>query len=172
MEPDQTEAMGEATTPRRIVVGVEGPESSAALGWAIEEAYRRDAVVEAVMVWNDPYATKNWTAPMTASAQPRSMPAHRSAQLTAIVDEASRRYPGAQVEAYLRGGRPAAALTRAARGADLLVIGSPTDSGLAAVLSRSVARQIMAHASCPVVTVPTHIPEPTRPTTDEPVLHS
>lgn len=139
---------------RRIVVGVEGPESKATLDWAIEEAFRRDATVEAVMVWNDPYASKNWTAPMTATAQPRSIAANRSAQLTHLVEDALRRYPGAQVEAYLRDGRPASTLLRAAEGADLVVIGSATNTGVAAVMSRSVVRQVVAHAPCPVVIVP------------------
>ncbi len=113
---DRGSARRATAASRRIVVGVEGPESAAALDWAIEESYRRDAVVEAVMVWIDPYASKNWTAPMSASATPRSMPAHRSAQLTALVDDAARRYPSARVEAFLRDGRPGPALVRARGG--------------------------------------------------------
>lgn len=173
MEGGEREDPGsEVAGLRRIVVGVEGPASAAALDWAIEEAYRRDATVEAVMVWNDPYASKNWTAPMSASATPRAMPARRSAQLTAFVDDAARRYPGARIEAYLRDGRPVPALVRAAEGADLLVIGTPTDTGLGSVLARSVARQVISQASCPVVTVPSYPHGPVLPAADEPVLNS
>lgn len=148
---------------RRIVVGVEGPESKAALTWAIEEAFRRDATVEAVMVWSDPYATKNWTAPMSATTQSRSIPANRSSQLSGLVEEATRRYPGARVEAFLRDGRTASTLLRAAEGADLLVIGSATNTGVASVMSRSVGRQLLSHPPCPVVIVPASVARRSRP---------
>jgi hypothetical protein len=40
----------------KIVVGVDGSEASVeALAWAIEEAGRRRATVEAVTVWEDPF---------------------------------------------------------------------------------------------------------------------
>ena len=42
----------------RIVVGVDGSETAqAALRWAVDEARRRDANVEAVFAWHQPFVT-------------------------------------------------------------------------------------------------------------------
>src|ERR1041384_8289403 len=42
----------------RIVVGVDGSESAReALQWAIDEARRRNATVEAVYAWHQPFVT-------------------------------------------------------------------------------------------------------------------
>ena len=42
----------------RIVVGVDGSDAAhAALEWAVDEARRRDAVVEAIHAWHQPFVT-------------------------------------------------------------------------------------------------------------------
>ena len=121
-----------------IVVGVDGSgASAAALRWAVGEAALRGIDVSACLAWHATYS---------GSGPPPDEAAYEAAArkaLDVVVDQV-----GAPVERVVVRGVPASVLIDACRDADLLVIGSH-DGHLGAV-----ARQVLAHAPCPVVVVP------------------
>ena len=132
---------------RRIVVGVDGFESSkAALRWAIRQAKLTGAVVEAVTAWHIP-AGAGWVP--TAD-----MPDYQEdafAILSEAITEMCAVDPDVQVCPRVVEGRAGPVLTDAADGADLLVVGSRGHRGLAEALLGSVGQHCANYASCPVV---------------------
>ena len=132
---------------RRIVVGVDGFESSkAALRWAIHQAKLTGAVVEAITAWHVPVGT-GWVP--TAD-----MPDYQDdafAILTEAMNEMSAVDPDVQVCPRVVKGRAEQVLVDAADGADLLVVGSRGHRGLAEALLGSVGQYCANNASCPVV---------------------
>ena len=132
---------------RRIVVGVDGFESSkAALRWAIRQAKLTGAVVEAVTAWHVPVGT-GWVP--TAD-----MPDYQEDAFTVLaeaIDEMCTVDPDVQVCPRVVEGRAGPVLVDAADGADLLVVGSMGHRGLAEVLLGSVGQYCALNASCPVV---------------------
>ena len=132
---------------RRIVVGVDGFESSkAALRWAIRQAKLTGAVVEAITAWHIPVGT-GW-------APTPDMPDYQEdafAVLTEAINEMSTVDPDVQVCPRVVEGRAGQVLVDAADGADLLVVGSRGHRGLAEALLGSVGQHCANNASCPVV---------------------
>lgn len=132
---------------RRIVVGVDGFESSkAALRWAIRQAKLTGAVVEAVTAWHAPAGT-GWV-PTT------DMPDYQAdafAVLSEAITELCAVDPDVQVCPRVVEGRAEQVLVAAADGADLLVVGSRGHRGLAEALLGSVGKHCADNASCPVV---------------------
>ena len=132
---------------RRIVVGVDGFESSkAALRWAIHQAKLTGAEVEAITVWHVP-AGAGWVpAPDIPDYQDDAF-----AILSEAMAEMSAVDPDVQVCPRVVEGRAEQVLVDAADGADLLVVGSRGHRGLAEALLGSVGQYCANHASCPVV---------------------
>src|SRR3974390_3169924 len=133
---------------RRIVVGVDGFESSkAALRWAIRQAKLTGAVVEAVTAWHVPVGTGWVPAADTPDYQEDAF-----SVLAEAMTEMCAVDPG--VQGCPRGveGRAGPVLVDAADGADLLVVGSRGHRGLAEALLGSVGQYCANNASCPVVT--------------------
>jgi nucleotide-binding universal stress UspA family protein len=132
---------------RRIVVGVDGSESSkAALRWAVRQAELTGAVVEAITAWHIPVGT-GWMP--TAD-----MPDYQDdafAVLAEAVDEMAAVDPEVQVYPRVLEGGAGPVLVDAADGADLLVVGSVGHGGLAGTLLGSVGQYCAHHAACPVV---------------------
>ena len=132
---------------RRIVVGVDGFESSkAALRWAIRQAKLTGAVVEAVIAWHVPVGT-GWIP--TAD-----MPDYQEdafAVLAEAITEMCTVDPDVQVCPRVLEGRAGQVLVEAADGADLLVVGSEGHRGLAEALLGSVGQYCANNASCPIV---------------------
>ena len=132
---------------RRIVVGVDGFESSqAALRWAIHQAKLTGAVVEAVTAWQVPVGTE--LVPET------DMPDYQDDArlvLTEAITEMCMIDTEVEVRPRVVQGRAALALVDAAEGADLLVVGCRGHGGLAEALLGSVSQYCVHHASCPVV---------------------
>jgi len=132
---------------RRIVVGVDGFESSkAALRWAIRQAKLTGAVVEAVTAWHIPVGT-GWVPPP-------DMPDYQEdafAVLAEAIDEMCAIDPDVQVCPRVVKGRAGPVLVDAADGADLLVVGSVGHHGLAEALLGSVGLYCAHNAACPVV---------------------
>lgn len=137
----------------RIVVGIDGSGHSArALRWAIEEASCRDAALHLVHAWNAPYIGVDIVG-FTAKA---SVFEAAETAAGAVLDDAAAAAAGlvGNIQRTLVSGPPTAALLEAAKGADLLVVGSRGRGGFSGLLLGSVSQQCVHHATCPVVVVP------------------
>jgi nucleotide-binding universal stress UspA family protein len=73
--------------------------------------------------------------------------------LTKARAELADAHPGLEVEALAASGGPAGILVAESAQASLIVVGTRASGGLRGHLSASVAVQVAAHASCPVVAV-------------------
>jgi nucleotide-binding universal stress UspA family protein len=131
----------------RIVVGVDGSErAQGALGWAIAEARRRGAVLEAVHAWQVPVGSGTSTG---TPVYPSSAEELARGVLTAAVDQEDT--DGVRIDAHLACAPPVRALLAAAEGADLVVVGSRGLGGFKSLLLGSVSRRLAHQAPCPVV---------------------
>lgn len=142
----------------RIVVGVDGsPGGRLALTWALREATRRGGTVQAVIAWQ-------WDGPALTTAVDANPDAARDRAVQTLsreLDAACADYtPPPTIVSDVVLGSPAAVLTRAAVGADLLVLGSHGHGRLRRAVLGSVSEQCVRHAPCPVVVVPAPAPAP------------
>jgi nucleotide-binding universal stress UspA family protein len=142
--------MDPAGTHPRIVVGVDGsPLSVRALRWAVNQARLTDATVDVVTGYDIPFSIM--VVPTYTEADYARDAEH---VLERSVAEAIGPEADARVHLRLVNKRPAHALTEAARGAALLVIGSHGHHGsheLAGLHLGSVAGYVVHHAPCPVL---------------------
>ncbi|HZQ83920.1 MAG TPA: universal stress protein [Acidimicrobiales bacterium] len=127
---------------RTIVVGVDdSPNSHQALAWAVEEAARDGALVEAFAV-----------VPPTGGDVTMAL-----ADVRERLDHVARpfRHP-ARVELLTQAvlGDPAGMLCTLAHDADLLVVGRRGRGHVAGLLLGSVADDCVRHAPCPVAVIP------------------
>lgn len=137
-----------------LVVGIDGnPASTGALCWAVAEAWAHQARVVAVYAFVEPVISDvTMVAPDTLQ--------HAEDAYTAACqwrDEALLQlpeYPEARVDVQVRLGPAGPALTEAAAGAYLLVVGSSGHHPLHRLVYGSVSRYCLGHAPCPVVAVP------------------
>ena len=141
---------------RRIVVGVDGSTGSAtALRWAIRQAERTGATVEAVSTWQNPamsgYAI-GW-APMAYDGDSLATIAEKTLTET-VADVTAQHTTSVDIVTHVVQGHPAEILLHAANGADLLVVGSRGHGTFAGILLGSVSQHCVQHAPCPVVVVP------------------
>ncbi|ARP70484.1 universal stress protein [Streptomyces pluripotens] len=135
---------------RTITVGIDGsPESRAAAEWAGREAALRGLPVRLVQVWEpvpDPVAQ----APLLGAETHQ----HGTEGILKEAAEGLRlRHPGIEVTTEQLTGRPAEALARVAREAELLVLGSRGLGGIGGFLIGSVGLSAVAHTERPVVLV-------------------
>jgi nucleotide-binding universal stress UspA family protein len=144
--------LAELPTPpnqRRIVVGVDGSESGAkALEWAIQEARRWPAVIDVVTAWTFPMVE---SYAITHSVDDVEEDAREvvGAAMSQVAEEA----PEVVVRGETADGEAGPVLVEAARGADLLVVGSRGIGGLERVFVGSVSAYCGRHALCPVMIV-------------------
>jgi len=132
---------------RRIVVGVDGSDSSkAALRWAIRQAKLTGDSVDAVTAWHYP-STYGWTAGDGVI----DLEGDAKQALTEALNEISSLEPEVPVRPLVTEGHAAEVLLRAAKGADLLVVGSRGHGGFASALLGSVSLYCVLHAHCPVL---------------------
>ena len=138
---------------QNIVVGVDGSDGSKqALRFAVEEARVHGAQVAAIHAWEAA------VVPPDVSPAPRLdlvtlvSQAHEGALklVTAVVEEVVGDDPAVEVTARAVEGPAASVLIDAARGADLLVLGSRGLGGFTGLLVGSVSQQCIQHAPCPV----------------------
>ncbi|MFD5463665.1 universal stress protein [Kitasatospora sp. NPDC127059] len=142
--------MGTNDSAPRVVVGVDGSSSSyAALRWAIRHATRIGGVVDAVGAWEPP-SHYGWSAPVVDTSFDKDLAQQRFADELRDVLGPDRPVP---VQERLVMGDPSDVLLDAARGAELLVVGSHGRSGFTRALLGSVSTRCAQHADCPVVIV-------------------
>ncbi len=133
------------------MVGVDGSEGSRrALRWAIAEADRRDAQIEAVGVWQSPYDLRE---EMYFPVDERAMEEKTREHLTTAVAAEGER-ASVPIESVVLEGDPAKVLCERSATADLLVVGSRGRGGFGGLLLGSVTTKCVHHCRCPVVIVP------------------
>ncbi len=134
---------------RRIVVGVDGSESSGrALTWAIGEAQRTGGTLRLVNAWMFPMAL--------GYAFTTTVPTvHEAAQK--VVDRAAAHVAEVAPEVPVSGETveqaAGPALVEAAKDAEMLVVGSRGRGGFEGLLLGSVSQYCTRHATCSVVVV-------------------
>jgi nucleotide-binding universal stress UspA family protein len=136
-----------------IVVGVDGSTGShPALQWAAQEAADRNAPLTVVYVHQ--VAVSFWTG--SAIVYPVDSSARETERQ--LVEEAAQKVTGqlasqpSSVSVRVPSGAVARELLDVAKDADLLVVGTHGGGGLGSM--GSVASQVIHHATCPVVVVP------------------
>lgn len=134
----------------RIVVGIDGSEDSdRALRCAIEEAELRKATLEVVYAVPEPIMLAD---PVLIPTPPREdLRASGMQLLDQVLDRVDT--GGLEVERIVAIGNTSNVLCDAARGAELLVVGSRGFGGFRGLLVGSVTQQVVAHAPCPVLVV-------------------
>jgi nucleotide-binding universal stress UspA family protein len=140
-----------------IVVGVDGSDGAVeALRFAIEEARVRNANVSAVNAWHvPPMAYGAGLVPTTVDFD-----GYRNIARVALdksLEEVGAAGSGVAVTTHVSEGQPADVLLKAAREAEMLVVGSRGFGGFRGLLLGSVSQQCVHHARCPVVVVPAEV---------------
>jgi hydrogenase maturation protease len=144
----QREAIVMTGQERRIVVGVDGSGSSkAALRWAIRQAKLTGSSVEAVTAWH--YPTAYGLPP--GSEGTLDFEANAKSTLVEALAEVSGFEPDVPVRPLVTCGVTAEVLLHAAKGADLLVVGSRGYGAFASALLGSVSMYCVLHAHGPVL---------------------
>jgi nucleotide-binding universal stress UspA family protein len=139
-----------------IVVGVDGSEGSLhALRFAADEARLRDAQLRVVLAWEYPvslFAGVGYTVPDAVMLSDFHELAEK--RLAEALEAVAPALEGVEVERSVVEGAPSPALLEAAKGADLLVVGTRGHGGFVGLLLGSVSQQCAHHAPCPVTIVP------------------
>jgi nucleotide-binding universal stress UspA family protein len=132
----------------RVVVGVDCSEPSiAALRWAADTASHNGAELVAVRVYQ----------PDDASVHLGRVPEDEQQARTELSEAVARGLGAAEaatVTTRVTPGSPARELAALSNGADLLVVGSHGHGRIAGALLGSTAQDVIGHAACPVVVVP------------------
>ncbi len=136
---------------RWVTVGVDGSaESVAALRWAYREASLRGAAVHAVHVREAQcHSLASYAVP--APASPDEAPADSIADLVRSVQ--ADQSPGVDVRVEVVDGLAARVLLERCAGADMLVLGTASDTPGAGRSVGPVIRACLRRATCPVVVI-------------------
>jgi nucleotide-binding universal stress UspA family protein len=150
----------------RIVVGIDGSWASrTVLRFALEEARLRGASVLVVHAWKHATGGLHTYRAGAPGQQLGGLSPTRAGTEQEQLERFVRKLASAahlEITQSAIEGDPAAVLLEAAKGADLLVVGSRGGGGFARLLLGSVSEQCAHHARCPVVIVRT-IGAPRRP---------
>jgi nucleotide-binding universal stress UspA family protein len=139
----------------RIVVGIDGSETSQrALRWALHEGRLRQAAVEVVHAWHTPYAAGYGYGFGTPYVDPQMDETFARDLLDRTLDAEDCTGLPVPIERITSCGGAAQLIIDAAKGADLVVVGSRGHGGFAGLLLGSVSHQVAHHSPCPVVIVP------------------
>ena len=136
-----------------IVVGVDGsPGSIDALRWAAKQAELTGASLHAVTAWAFPEHRTPFgiVFDIASSADPTAL---ARSELDGTITTVLGRHENLEVTAEVIPGEEAPVLLNAARGADLLVVGSRGRGAFVGTLLGSVSERCVRHAECPVVIV-------------------
>ncbi|MEV7061710.1 universal stress protein [Streptomyces collinus] len=145
---------GGGGTPRRIVLGIGAEAATAnAVRFALEEAERRGALVEAIRVWRRPASE----AIDHSLLGERPVHAHEEGAVQTL--EAALHYAPENVELLKRVAEGSArkVLLDASQGAELLVVGARRHPGHFGLQLGRVAHTVLHHAACPVAVVPERV---------------
>lgn len=135
----------------RIVVGVDGsPSSEAAFHWAVQHAELTEGVVQAVIAWQYP-AFSQWEGGIL---EPEDFEAPARKILAETVESAVDRVSAQPMirQDVVHSSR-VSALLRAARGADLLVLGSRHNHGFLRRWRGSVSHRCARRSQCSVIII-------------------
>jgi nucleotide-binding universal stress UspA family protein len=134
---------------RRLVVGVDGSaESASALRWACREASLRGAEVHAVHAWEEScYPAASYAVP----AQGRR--ADFDALWRSVLPDGVQGVQGVPVRTEVATGLAARVLLERCEGADMLVLGTASNSPGASRSVGPVIRACLRRAPCPVVVI-------------------
>jgi nucleotide-binding universal stress UspA family protein len=133
---------------QRIVVGVDGSESSlAALEWALRQAELTGSTLEVITTWEWP-TNYGWAYPFPPEYDPQ---ADAQKMLSDALDPLLVAHADVPVESTVVEGHPAPVLLKASEGAELLVVGSRGHGEFAGMLIGSVSEHCTANAHCPVL---------------------
>lgn len=143
----------------RIVVGVDqSTGAQRALEWALEQAKMRPAALRLVSAMPVPQPYYPYPAMAAMPSEESRLAAARQAAeqvLTSALAKAGGEPPEISVELTPRLGPAAEVLVEESEDAALLVVGSRGRGGFAGLLLGSVSQQVVHHARCPVVVIPT-----------------
>lgn len=132
-----------------IVVGVDGSEASAeALRWAAGQAELTSGRLQVIIAWRQPVT---YGVPADYSDVDFENEARRKAET--VLGEVLGTQPAVPVDTQVTEGHAAPILVEAARGADLLVVGSHGHGAFVGMLLGSTSQHCAQHASCPIVIV-------------------
>ncbi len=139
-----------------IVVGIDGSHNAShALEWAMAEAVIRRAPLTVITV--NSVSASYWTgAPVELPGDHNKFAEIRKTAEAAVADAAAK-LGASQPESVTVtavSGFPARTLIDASKDCDLLVVGSRGGGGFGALVLGSVSTQVVHHARCPVVVVP------------------
>ena len=140
-----------------IVVGIDGSHhSTEALEWALKEAAVQHTPLTVLTVHSVPVSP--WTGNPVVSERDADdqMDMLKAAEKLTddVVSQLGEARPDS-VTVRAINGFPAEALIEASMDADLIVVGSRGAGGFAKLMMGSISSQVVEHAHCPVVVVPT-----------------
>jgi len=141
--------------PRRIVVGVDGFETShAPLEWAVSEAVQWKVELEVLHAFGPGYDISGSGLPgPVVDLAPYEAAAKRYVDGAVATIHAEQRRALSSLQRVVIPVRPGAALVDASRDADLLVVGQRGRGAISGLLG-SVSHQCVHHAACPVAVIP------------------
>lgn len=132
-----------------VVVGVDGsPSSVAAVRYAADVAAREHTTLRAVLALSPVTDALGFVSGPDGPEVTQAQAVLAEAVAGLAVD-----HPDVPVEQVLAQTHPVEALLRHSRSARLVVVGSRGRGGLRAMLLGSVSREVLHHASCPVLVV-------------------
>ncbi|MHB8438243.1 MAG: universal stress protein [Acidimicrobiales bacterium] len=140
------------SAPPIVAVAVDGSRSSAsALAWAAEEARLRHATLRVIHAWMVPaLGSASVYVPADLFTE---LPTDAQATLDHQIDEILGRPGDLVIERVVIEGVTSSSILLAAKGAEMLVVGSRGHGGVSGLLLGSVSTSLVHHAQCPVVVV-------------------
>ncbi|MCZ7476002.1 universal stress protein [Micromonospora sp. WMMC273] len=144
---------GEARADGPVVVGVDGSElSTAAVGYAYEEAARRGASLIVVHAWLYPTPIGPGDI-LPLVYDPEALAEESRRVLAESIAGWAERYPDAPVRQRSLRGAPARVLVEESKDAQLVVVGAHGRGALGGLLLGSVSHAVLHHAHSPLVIV-------------------
>jgi nucleotide-binding universal stress UspA family protein len=139
-----------------VVVGVDGPNSDAAVDYAFEAASLRGVPLVAVHTWTESLEPSNWDAVPFVADWDAIEQAHWE-HLSELLARWRQKYPHVELKELVVRGRPAHSLIRQSRKAQLVVVGSRGRGGFTGLLLGSTSHALLNHSACPVVVARAHV---------------